>query len=92
MGHSPPVSTVTIDHFLNFGLNPLILYTIRAPAQHNEKTVYETKVGGDKAEQEGEDEPLLSEICDLSHQGCQYNPFRLSIQPIFWCGIIKKHV
>ena len=40
--------------FLNFGLNPLILYTIFTPVEHNEKAVHGTKEGGDKAEkQEG---------------------------------------
>jgi len=59
VGHSLPVLIVTIDHFLNSGLKPLILYTIFTPAEHNEKMVHGTKEGGDKAEQEGQDEPPL---------------------------------
>ncbi|KAK9899050.1 RmlC-like cupin [Cystobasidium minutum MCA 4210] len=36
---------------------PLVLFTVYAPAEHNEKTVHKTKEEGDKLEEEGKDEP-----------------------------------
>ena len=35
MGHSPPVLIAAADNFPNSGPNPLILYTVYAPAEHN---------------------------------------------------------
>lgn len=47
----------TKHQFLNTGPNPLILYTVYSPAEHKATTVHKTKEEGDKAEEEGRDEP-----------------------------------
>lgn len=41
---------------INTGPTPLCLFTVYAPAEHNEKTVHKTKEEGDKAEDDGKDE------------------------------------
>jgi mannose-6-phosphate isomerase-like protein (cupin superfamily) len=46
----------TQHQFVNTGPNPLILYTIYSPAEHNSTTVHHTKEQGDKEEDEGIDE------------------------------------
>lgn len=47
----------TKHQFLNTGLTPLMLYTVYSPAEHKATTVHKTKEEGDKAEEEGNDEP-----------------------------------
>ncbi|KAK4163652.1 RmlC-like cupin [Cladorrhinum sp. PSN259] len=47
----------TKHQFLNTGPTPLILYTVYSPAEHKATTVHKTKEEGDKAEEEGRDEP-----------------------------------
>ncbi|KAK4179300.1 RmlC-like cupin domain-containing protein [Triangularia setosa] len=49
----------TKHQFLNTGPNPLILYTVYSPAEHKATTVHGTKEEGDKAEEEGRDEPPI---------------------------------
>ncbi|KAK4201588.1 RmlC-like cupin domain-containing protein [Triangularia verruculosa] len=49
----------TKHQFLNTGPNPLILYTVYSPAEHKATTVHKTKEEGDKAEEEGRDEPPI---------------------------------
>lgn len=46
----------TQHQFVNTGPNPLILYTIYSPAEHNSTTVHHTKEQGDKEEEDGIDE------------------------------------
>ncbi|RDL39265.1 uncharacterized protein BP5553_03605 [Venustampulla echinocandica] len=46
----------TQHQFVNTGSEPLILYTIYSPAEHNSTTVHHTKEEGIKAEDEGHDE------------------------------------
>jgi len=43
-------------NFVNTGKEPLLLYTVYAPAEHAPTTVHETKDEGDKLEEEGKDE------------------------------------
>jgi mannose-6-phosphate isomerase-like protein (cupin superfamily) len=47
----------TKHQFINTGPTPLILYTVYSPAEHKATTVHKTKEEGDKAEEEGRDEP-----------------------------------
>ncbi|KAK4234428.1 RmlC-like cupin, partial [Achaetomium macrosporum] len=47
----------TKHQFLNKGQIPLILYTVYSPAEHKPTTVHRTKEEGDRAEEEGKDEP-----------------------------------
>lgn len=47
----------TLHQFINTGPTPLILYTVYSPAEHKPTTVHKTKEEGDKAEEEGNDEP-----------------------------------
>jgi oxalate decarboxylase/phosphoglucose isomerase-like protein (cupin superfamily) len=47
----------TKHQFLNKGQTPLILYTVYSPAEHKPTTVHKTKEEGDRAEEEGRDEP-----------------------------------
>ncbi|KAJ4306058.1 hypothetical protein N0V88_000854 [Collariella sp. IMI 366227] len=47
----------TKHQFLNKGPTPLILYTVYSPAEHNPKSVHQTKEEGLRAEDEGRDEP-----------------------------------
>ncbi|WWD22908.1 hypothetical protein CI109_107403 [Kwoniella shandongensis] len=47
----------TKHNFINSGPTPLSLFTVYAPAEHNEKSVHKTKEEGDKLEDEGKDEP-----------------------------------
>jgi mannose-6-phosphate isomerase-like protein (cupin superfamily) len=44
-------------NFVNTGPNPLVLYTVYAPAEHADGAVHRTKEEGDKAEASGKDEP-----------------------------------
>ncbi|MCJ1279216.1 hypothetical protein MMC21_007040 [Puttea exsequens] len=46
----------TQHQFVNTGPTPLILYTIYSPAEHDPRTVHQTKEEGDKEEEEGKDE------------------------------------
>ena len=41
---------------INTGPTPLCLFTVYAPAEHNEKTVHKTKEEGDELEEAGKDE------------------------------------
>ncbi|KAJ9096596.1 hypothetical protein QFC19_007129 [Naganishia cerealis] len=47
----------TEHNFINIGDEELILFTVYAPAEHNPTSVHHTKEEGDKAEEEGKDEP-----------------------------------
>ncbi|KAH7040685.1 cupin domain-containing protein [Microdochium trichocladiopsis] len=47
----------TKHQFLNTGPTPLLLYTVYSPAEHNPTSVHKTKAEGDRAEDEGRDEP-----------------------------------
>ncbi|KAK4230282.1 RmlC-like cupin domain-containing protein [Podospora fimiseda] len=47
----------TKHQFLNKGEEPLVLYTVYSPAEHKATTVHKTKEEGEKAEEEGGDEP-----------------------------------
>jgi mannose-6-phosphate isomerase-like protein (cupin superfamily) len=47
-------------NFLNTGVNPLILYTVYAPAEHADGAVHKTKEEADRLEEEGKDEPPTS--------------------------------
>ncbi|KAJ9102524.1 hypothetical protein QFC21_002925 [Naganishia friedmannii] len=47
----------TEHNFINVGDEELILFTVYAPAEHNPTSVHHTKEEGDKAEDEGKDEP-----------------------------------
>jgi uncharacterized protein YjlB len=46
----------TQHQFINTGPNPLILYTIYSPAEHDPQTVHQTKEQGDEEEENGRDE------------------------------------
>ncbi|WVR03207.1 hypothetical protein IAU60_000198 [Kwoniella sp. DSM 27419] len=47
----------TKHNFINTGPNPLSLFTVYAPPEHNEKSVHQTKEEGDELEEAGKDEP-----------------------------------
>lgn len=47
----------TKHQFLNTGIEPLVLYTVYSPAEHKSTTVHSSKAEGDRAEEEGRDEP-----------------------------------
>jgi mannose-6-phosphate isomerase-like protein (cupin superfamily) len=47
----------TWHNFVNTGPNPLVLYTVYAPAEHADGTVHATKADAEAAEQAGADEP-----------------------------------
>ena len=44
-------------NFVNTGPNPLVLYTVYAPAEHADGAVHRTKEEADEAEESGRDEP-----------------------------------
>jgi mannose-6-phosphate isomerase-like protein (cupin superfamily) len=44
-------------NFVNTGPNPLVLYTVYAPAEHADGAVHPTKADADEAEESGRDEP-----------------------------------
>ena len=44
-------------NFINTGPNPLVLYTMYAPAEHADGAVHRTKAEADEAEESGKDEP-----------------------------------
>lgn len=44
-------------NFVNTGPNPLVLYTMYAPAEHADGAVHRTKREADEAEESGRDEP-----------------------------------
>jgi mannose-6-phosphate isomerase-like protein (cupin superfamily) len=44
-------------NFVNTGPNPLVLYTVYAPAEHADGAVHRTKAEADAAEAAGKDEP-----------------------------------
>jgi mannose-6-phosphate isomerase-like protein (cupin superfamily) len=44
-------------NFVNTGPNPLVLYTVYAPAEHADGAVHRTKEEADEAEESGKDEP-----------------------------------
>jgi mannose-6-phosphate isomerase-like protein (cupin superfamily) len=44
-------------NFVNKGPNPLVLYTVYAPAEHADGAVHDTKATAIAAEESGEDEP-----------------------------------
>jgi mannose-6-phosphate isomerase-like protein (cupin superfamily) len=44
-------------NFVNAGPNPLVLYTMYAPAEHADGAVHRTKEEADAAEEAGKDEP-----------------------------------
>jgi mannose-6-phosphate isomerase-like protein (cupin superfamily) len=50
----------TKHNFVNTGPNPLVLYTVYAPAEHAADTVHRTREEGEEAEAAGEDEPPSS--------------------------------
>lgn len=47
-------------NFVNTGPNPLVLYTMYAPAEHADAAVHRTKEEADEAEESGRDEPPAS--------------------------------
>lgn len=47
-------------NFVNTGPNPLVLYTVYAPAEHADGAVHRTKKEADEAEESGQDEPPSS--------------------------------
>src|SRR3712207_1380689 len=47
-------------NFVNTGPNPLVLYTVYAPAEHADGAVHRTKEEADEAEESGRDEPPSS--------------------------------
>lgn len=47
----------TKHNFINTAKEPLVLFTVYAPPEHNPNSVHHTKEEGDKAEEEGKDEP-----------------------------------
>jgi mannose-6-phosphate isomerase-like protein (cupin superfamily) len=47
-------------NFINTGPNPLVLYTVYAPAEHADGAVHRTKEEGDAMEEAGKDEPPSS--------------------------------
>ena len=47
----------TKHNFVNTGPNPLVLYTMYAPAEHADGAVHRTKEEADAAEAAGKDEP-----------------------------------
>ena len=50
----------TKHNFRNNGVNPLVLYTSYAPAEHADGAVHRTKAEADAAEEAGKDEPPSS--------------------------------
>ena len=44
-------------NFVNTGPNPLVLYTVYAPAEHADGAIHRTKEEADAAEEAGKDEP-----------------------------------
>ena len=50
----------TKHNFRNTGVNPLVLYTTYAPAEHADGAVHRTKAEADAAEEAGKDEPPSS--------------------------------
>jgi mannose-6-phosphate isomerase-like protein (cupin superfamily) len=44
-------------NFVNTGPNPLVLYTVYAPAEHADGAVHATKEEAEEAERSGADEP-----------------------------------
>jgi mannose-6-phosphate isomerase-like protein (cupin superfamily) len=44
-------------NFVNTGPNPLVLYTVYAPAEHADGAVHPTKAEAEEAERSGADEP-----------------------------------
>lgn len=53
----PPLPIHAHTAVINTGPTPLCLFTIYAPAEHDPKSKHATKEEGDKAEDEGKDEP-----------------------------------
>jgi mannose-6-phosphate isomerase-like protein (cupin superfamily) len=47
-------------NFINTGPNPLVLYTVYAPAEHADGAIHRTKEEGDAMEEAGKDEPPSS--------------------------------
>ena len=47
-------------NFINTGPNPLVLYTVYAPAEHADGAIHKTKEEGDAMEEAGKDEPPSS--------------------------------
>ena len=47
-------------NFINTGPNPLVLYTVYAPAEHAEGAIHRTKEEADAMEEAGKDEPPSS--------------------------------
>ncbi len=47
----------TKHNFINTGKEPLVLFTVYAPAEHDPKSVHKTKKEGDELEDAGKDEP-----------------------------------
>ena len=47
----------TKHNFRNTGPNPLVLYTVYAPAEHRDGAVHRTREEAEAAEKAGEDEP-----------------------------------
>lgn len=47
----------TVHNFRNTGVNPLVLYTVYAPAEHADGVVHATKEEAEAAEESGRDEP-----------------------------------
>jgi len=47
-------------NFVNTGPNPLVLYTVYAPAEHADGAIHRTKEEADAAEAAGKDEPPTS--------------------------------
>ena len=47
-------------NFINTGPNPLVLYTVYAPAEHADGAIHRTKEEADAMEEAGKDEPPSS--------------------------------
>ena len=47
-------------NFINTGPNPLVLYTVYAPAEHADAAIHRTKEEADAMEEAGKDEPPAS--------------------------------
>ncbi|CDZ96507.1 RmlC-like jelly roll fold [Phaffia rhodozyma] len=64
----------TQHNFINTGPNPLILYTVYSPAEHNPKTVHKTKEEADEHEEDGTDEaPGWSQKSKKENEAAQKN-------------------
>jgi mannose-6-phosphate isomerase-like protein (cupin superfamily) len=56
-GHMVIVPAGRKHNFVNTGPNPLVLYTVYAPAEHADGAIHRTKEEADALEEAGKDEP-----------------------------------